>query len=300
MTNERQRAMIFTFDAAQQEGQAPGQPILRVRGRDGIVEVAQGASGVRVDVPGREFFWDCGLDPTNDRTNGPEGTDLVFVSRAPMPGLVYGPRHIEWKCYRKIPVVDTGTGGSPLASGPTPVSLRGIDRGEVFNWIPAEGSQRTWPLANTQLQDGWRWCSRCGTLWFSGGSAASICPNGGPHTQEGSGHYFVPHNVDGRIAGLSRSWRWCHKCQGLWNTDWPEANVCPAGGQHSSEGSGEYSLLLANPPLGSANGGLQGDWHSCLKCGVVWFAGHGDGRCAAGNGHRRPEGQGVEMLHRPM
>ena len=104
ITSDRQRAMTFTFDAAQQEGETPqgryvgvimirvvdafgdleriqylgreadacGQPILRVRGRDRIVEVPKGAKDVRVDVASREFFWDCGSDTTNDRTNGPE------------------------------------------------------------------------------------------------------------------------------------------------------------------------------------------------------------------------------------
>ncbi len=79
-----------------------GQPILRVRGRDGVVEVPRDARNARVDVPGREFFWDCGPDVTNDRTNGPDGTDLVYVSRGEQ-------RRIEWNCYRKIPVLDTGT-----------------------------------------------------------------------------------------------------------------------------------------------------------------------------------------------
>lgn len=188
---------------------------------------------------------------------------------------------------------------------PAPVSLRGITGGEVFNWIPAGGSQRAWPLVNAGVQDGWRWCSRCATLWFSGGTAASVCPaadNRGPHTEKGSGHYFVPHNVGGGIGGLSRSWRYCRKCQGLWNTDWPEGIVCPAGERHSAEGSGDYALLLVDSnlgPLRSANGSLQDNWHWCRKCGGLWFAGHGEGRCAAGGGHIDFEGGlGHELLHR--
>ncbi len=38
------------------------------------------------------------------------------------------------------------------------------------------------------------------------------------------------------------SWRWCHKCQGLFFAGNPTSGACPAGGGHDYAGSGDYSL----------------------------------------------------------
>lgn len=38
------------------------------------------------------------------------------------------------------------------------------------------------------------------------------------------------------------SWRWCHKCQGLFWGHQMAVSVCPAGGTHDDTGSGDYSL----------------------------------------------------------
>lgn len=45
------------------------------------------------------------------------------------------------------------------------------------------------------------------------------------------------------LASVDDNWRSCPKCQGLFFAGNPTKGVCPAGGEHSLEGSGSYRLL---------------------------------------------------------
>jgi hypothetical protein len=84
------------------------------------------------------------------------------------------------------------------------------------------------------------------------------------------------------IPGAQNSWRWCHKCEGLFFARQPSgAGRCPAGGAHDTGGSGHYSLLF-----GDQVAGTQGDWRWCEKCEGLFFAGNSTtGHCPAGSGH---------------
>jgi hypothetical protein len=48
-----------------------------------------------------------------------------------------------------------------------------------------------------------------------------------------------------QLAAVQDNWRWCNKCQGLWFAGSPptKKKPCPAGGEHSQDGSGNYRLL---------------------------------------------------------
>lgn len=46
-----------------------------------------------------------------------------------------------------------------------------------------------------------------------------------------------------KLASTQANWRWCSKCQGLFFAGTPAKGVCPAGGPHSDQGSGQYSML---------------------------------------------------------
>lgn len=48
-----------------------------------------------------------------------------------------------------------------------------------------------------------------------------------------------------QVTAAQDNWRWCNKCQGLWFAGSPptKKKPCPAGGEHSQEGSGNYRLL---------------------------------------------------------
>jgi hypothetical protein len=93
------------------------------------------------------------------------------------------------------------------------------------------------------MQDGWRWCKKCSGLFFDFGS--HTCAAGAAHDGSGSGSYKLD---TGAIPGLGElglsdpqdDWRWCSKCSGLHFGSGP--SVCPAGGAHNTDGSGNYWL----------------------------------------------------------
>jgi hypothetical protein len=76
-------------------------------------------------------------------------------------------------------------------------------------------------------------------------------------------------------------WNWCSKCQGLfygWNSS---KGRCPAGGAHSSSGSGDYSITHNAAPSG-----YQADWNWCGKCqGFFYGPQQANSVCPAGATH---------------
>lgn len=94
-------------------------------------------------------------------------------------------------------------------------------------------------------QPNWRFCRKCHSLWFNGQADNGICAAGGAHSSTGSGDYAVmcqSPDFDASVAG-QRNWRFCHKCLQLWFNGQGKKDICPGGGDHSSEGSGDYLLL---------------------------------------------------------
>jgi hypothetical protein len=131
-------------------------------------------------------------------------------------------------------------------------------------------------------QDQWCWCHRCMGLWFAGGDSNGRCPAGGGHRADGSGNYALVDSVS--YPGGQPNWRWCHRCTGLWFSGYTGTGFfgsCPAGGGHSSAGSGNYVLALAVDSPG------QHGWRWCDPCMGLWFAETGSGgRCPRnGNAH---------------
>jgi hypothetical protein len=63
--------------------------------------------------------------------------------------------------------------------------------------------------------------------------------------------FSVPVRINGdvtfighaRFEQAQENWRYCKKCKGLWFAGTTEKSVCPAGGEHSLEGSGSYRLM---------------------------------------------------------
>jgi len=144
------------------------------------------------------------------------------------------------------------------------------------------------PLVCTQ--DGWRWCRNCQGMWFGLDPAASCCPAGGPHTQEGSGMYQLLMNY--RASSGQSGWRWCRKCQGLFfGGDYMSAGVCPADGNHDGTASADYSMIYGT--AGNA-GWTQDNWRWCHKCqGMHYGAG---GICTKGGPHDPSHSASYVML----
>jgi hypothetical protein len=114
------------------------------------------------------------------------------------------------------------------------------------------------------IQGNWRFCFKCQGMWF-GGFAGSVCPDGGSHSQSGSGNYALVHDFGG--SERQSGWRFCSKCLGLWfggNT----GSHCPAGGGHVQTGSFDYSLSHNAPNVPE-----QSDWRWCNKCQGLFWAG---------------------------
>ena len=84
------------------------------------------------------------------------------------------------------------------------------------------------------------------------------------------------------LTPVSSEWRFCNKCQILFNTRY-ESGSCAAGGAHAAQGYRFY-FRLHTPESPTA----QKKWRRCTKCQALFFNGYpGKGRCPAdsGRGH---------------
>ena len=70
------------------------------------------------------------------------------------------------------------------------------------------------------------------------------------------------------LVNMQEGWRWCRKCQGMWFGLDPAASCCPAGDQHTYEGSGLYQL-----PMNYRASSGQPGWRWCRKCQGLFFGG---------------------------
>jgi hypothetical protein len=102
---------------------------------------------------------------------------------------------------------------------------------------------------NIIAQTKWHWCDQCGSLWHAKSAAPSngVCPaTKTGHSAAGSGDYALfdkPSTPFNATVMAQSTWRWCHKCDCLWHAQSAAPGVCPAGGVHSADGSGDYALL---------------------------------------------------------
>jgi hypothetical protein len=46
-----------------------------------------------------------------------------------------------------------------------------------------------------------------------------------------------------QLANAQANWRWCKNCEGLFFAGHASKGVCPAGGEHTLDGSGNYHLV---------------------------------------------------------
>jgi hypothetical protein len=95
--------------------------------------------------------------------------------------------------------------------------------------------------------------------------------------------------------GTQRNWRWCNKCQGLWFGPNAARSNCPQGGQHSSAGSGNYSLFHNATPTPTNH---QPEWRWCSKCQGLWFGPNAaQSNCPQGGRHRRTASGNYSLAH---
>ena len=137
------------------------------------------------------------------------------------------------------------------------------------------------------VQDDWRWCNKCQSIFYGGGVAISRCPTGGAHStpaQSGSFNYSITFNALS-TANQQDGWRWCSACQNLFYGGGLASSHCTAGGTHTAplqSGSGDYSLAHTVP--GDAQ--HQTDWRWCSKCQSLFYGGGvAASSCPAGGTH---------------
>jgi hypothetical protein len=129
----------------------------------------------------------------------------------------------------------------------------------------------------------WRWCKRCGGLWFDGNGTNGRCPEGwfeAGHDRAGSGNYALKYITDGGHG--QSNWRWCASCQGLWfgGTGW--FGDCPARDTLGHYPVGPYAssgnYVLEHEGDYDTWGFCQPQWRLCVKCLGLYFDGNTPGR----------------------
>jgi CubicO group peptidase (beta-lactamase class C family) len=141
--------------------------------------------------------------------------------------------------------------------------------------------------------DGWRRCSRCQVLFRVGGKSPASCPAGpGGHSETGSAHYTLVHDLP--AARGQWGWRRCRQCESLWFADGGATGACTAD-PHGQHRAGEISYVLAHDQPATSPG--QSDWHWCSRCQSLWRAGSGtSGACAGGPGGHVSAGSSNYLL----
>ncbi|UFH57644.1 hypothetical protein [Spirosoma sp. KNUC1025] len=80
------------------------------------------------------------------------------------------------------------------------------------------------------VQRDWRFCTKCGVMFFDGFPGKGVCPAGGSHEAAGFA-YGIEHDRP-LIPTTQDDWRFCSKCGELFFDGLPGKGVCPAGGGH--------------------------------------------------------------------
>jgi hypothetical protein len=229
-------------------------------------------------------FWAIYLTLTEDETKGLEtAEDITSGVSAIVSGLASA-----------IPGGIAAAAISAMLAGYLQIEealVAAVDQGNGVTlnlpWVAIWADQfwLIYPTAvSVQMQQNWRWCSRCaGLFWPGTDPTAGVCPAGGAHGPNTSSNYRLVMNVPNYQG--QHDWRWCGKCSGaFWAGGQQNAGVCPAGGTHPRGGSADYGLVTNDPSFSGQHG-----WRWCEKCsGLFWVFNASSttgGTCPAGGGH---------------
>lgn len=135
-------------------------------------------------------------------------------------------------------------------------------------------------VAAAEMQAGWRYCTKCHSLfWPGGGSDKAPCTAGGIHAAAGF-TFYLPYNTPGTPKAQS-NWRFCDRCFGMFWNGYPDKGRCAAGGAHRVFGF-DYVIPHDIAPDGNS----QDKWRFCDKCKAMFYDGYpAKGSCPAGGGH---------------
>lgn len=98
--------------------------------------------------------------------------------------------------------------------------------------VPKEKEKAKIPNGFT-LQSEWRWCKKCGGLFYAGNETKGTCNDGKEHDGSSSGKYAMRVGSD-ELEGVQGGWRRCKKCEGLFFPA-TAGGSCPAGKDHDAD-----------------------------------------------------------------
>jgi hypothetical protein len=135
-------------------------------------------------------------------------------------------------------------------------------------------------------QTDWRFCVKCGAMFFDGFPDKGRCAADGGHAAAGF-NFVLVHDVPDS-ANAQKDWRFCQKCALMFFDGFPEKGRCAAGGGHEAAG---FNFVLTHDVHDSPT--QQGLWRFCEKCNAMYFDGFplnpdgspNRGVCVAGGGH---------------
>ena len=188
-----------------------------------IYTATRDLAGRMVNTPGRTLFLlDTGHSIHNERPHllAQQISDFALEQREHQGG---------WASCGKCAALFFLSGPSVCAAGGGHDGSRSAGYALVMDSIGDPG------------QHLWRWCNRCGSLYYSGATGRpSICAAGEAHDGHASADYSLAMNVAPNFLG-ERGWKWCSKCAGLFHSQ-VSANRCPAGQAHDGGSSADYAL----------------------------------------------------------
>lgn len=134
---------------------------------------------------------------------------------------------------------------------------------------------------NANFQSEWRYCNKCGSLFFNGFPSKGTCPAGAAHNAQGINFTLSHGNQLTETEKAQANWRYCGKCFSMFYDGFADKGKCAGGGGHSATG---FKFRLAHDIAG--DGRNQSNWRYCQKCHVMFYDGFpGKGRCAGGGAH---------------
>lgn len=139
-------------------------------------------------------------------------------------------------------------------------------------------------------QPDWRYCHKCGVMYYDGFPAKGACPAGGGPEAAGL-NFDLPYDV-APTPHAQDLWRFCRRCSTMFYDGFPRKGTCPVGGGHEAAG---FNFTLPHDVPPDAN--RQAPWRFCHKCHGMFFDGFPNkGRCPAGGGHE-PAGYVFVLPH---
>lgn len=129
------------------------------------------------------------------------------------------------------------------------------------------------PLAKAGTSSGFRWCSRCQSMWFAEGGDNGHCPVSHwwdhSHYQDGSAtHWFVDEQY---AVGQDRfgmlALKWCLTCKAAYLHG---PGVCPHNAAGHTPSARTYRIETdLQPPLSSFP--KQSGWSRCTRCLGLYY-----------------------------